>query len=95
MKKEFEAISKIIESNKRVLDVGCGDGTLMEYLKEKQKNDVRGLEPQKILYKNVLLKVFLLLKEMQKKNCPSFQKNHLTTLCLAKHYKLSLIPKKF
>ena len=47
MKKEFEAISKIIENNKRVLDVGCGDGTLMEYLKEQQKNDVRGLEPQK------------------------------------------------
>ena len=42
MKKEFEVISKIIENNKRVLDVGCGDGTLMEYLKEKQKNDVRG-----------------------------------------------------
>ena len=49
MKKEFEAISKIIKNNKRVLDVGCGDGTLMEYLKEKQKNDVRGFEPQKNL----------------------------------------------
>jgi len=37
MKKEFEAISKIIENNKRVLDVGCGDGTLMEHLKKKTK----------------------------------------------------------
>ena len=32
MKKEFEVISKIIKNNKRVLDVGCGDGTLMEFL---------------------------------------------------------------
>ena len=47
MKKEFEVISKIIQNNKRVLDVGCGDGTLMEYLKINQQNDVRGLEPQK------------------------------------------------
>ena len=56
MKKEFEAISKIIENNKRVLDVGCGDGTLMEYLKEKQKNDVRGLEPQKNLVQKCIAK---------------------------------------
>ena len=39
MKKEFEVISKIIQSNKRVLDVGCGDGVLMEYLKNHQQID--------------------------------------------------------
>ena len=49
MKKEFEVISKIIQNNKRVLDIGCGDGILMEYLKKNQQNDVRGLEPQKNL----------------------------------------------
>ena len=56
MKKEFEAISKIIENNKRVLDVGCGDGALMEHLKENQKNDVRGLEPQKNLVQKCIAK---------------------------------------
>ena len=56
MKKEFKVISQIIQNNKRVLDIGCGDGTLMEYLKKNQKNDVRGLEPKKILYKNVFQK---------------------------------------
>jgi methionine biosynthesis protein MetW len=49
MKKEFKVISQIIKNNKRVLDVGCGDGTLMEYLKINQENDVRGLEPKKDL----------------------------------------------
>ena len=43
MKIEFEVIAKIIRNNKRVLDIGCGDGTLMEYLKINQQNDVRGL----------------------------------------------------
>ena len=32
MKQEFKVISNIIEKNTRVLDVGCGDGTLMEFL---------------------------------------------------------------
>ena len=39
MKKEFEVISQIIQNNKRVLDIGCGDGALMEYLKVHQQND--------------------------------------------------------
>jgi len=56
MKKEFEVISKIIENKKRVLDVGCGDGILMEYLKKKQENDVRGLEPQKNLVQECIKK---------------------------------------
>ncbi len=34
MKKEFQIISELIENNKRVLDVGCGDGTLMKHLKD-------------------------------------------------------------
>ena len=56
MKKEFKVISKIIENNKRVLDIGCGDGTLMEYLKINQKNDVRGLEPKKDLVQKCISK---------------------------------------
>ena len=34
MKLEFKLISNIIEKNSRVLDVGCDDGTLMEFLKK-------------------------------------------------------------
>ena len=56
MKKEFKVISNIIENDKRVLDVGCGDGTLMEYLKKNQKNDVRGLEPKKDLVQKCISK---------------------------------------
>ena len=53
MKKEFEVIAQIIQNNKRVLDIGCGDGTLMEYLKVNQQNDVRGLEPKKDYRRNL------------------------------------------
>ena len=52
MKKEFQIISELIENNKRVLDVGCGDGTLMKHLKDNKNIDTRGLEISK---KNVQL----------------------------------------
>ena len=47
MKQEFQIISDLIEKNTRVLDVGCGDGTLMEYLKYNKKIDIRGIEISK------------------------------------------------
>jgi len=47
MKKEFKIIADLIESNTRVLDVGCGDGTLMEFLKNYKKLDIRGIEISK------------------------------------------------
>ncbi len=47
MKKEFQIISELIEKNTRVLDVGCGDGTLMKYLKDNKNIDTRGLEISK------------------------------------------------
>ena len=50
MKKEFKIIADLIENNTRVLDVGCGDGTLMKYLKDEKNIDTRGLE---ILKNNV------------------------------------------
>ena len=56
MKKEFKVIAQIIQNNKRVLDIGCGDGTLMEYLKKNQNNDVRGLEPEKNLVQKCISK---------------------------------------
>ena len=47
MKKEFQIISELIENNTRVLDVGCGDGTLMKHLKNEKNIDTRGLEISK------------------------------------------------
>jgi len=47
MKQEFKIISEFIEKNTRVLDVGCGDGTLMEYLKTDKEIDIRGIEISK------------------------------------------------
>jgi methionine biosynthesis protein MetW len=44
MKKEFNIIADLLPNNSRVLDVGCGDGTLMKFLSKEKNIDVRGLE---------------------------------------------------
>ena len=54
MKEEFKVISKLIDGKSRVLDVGCGDGILMEYLSKNKVVDVRGLEISKEKVKKCL-----------------------------------------
>ena len=47
MKPEYKIIANIIEKNSRVLDVGCDDGILMEFLKKNKNVDIRGIEISK------------------------------------------------
>ena len=47
MKSEYKIIADLIEENKRVLDVGCDDGILMEFLKKNKNVDIRGIEISK------------------------------------------------
>ena len=44
MKNEFNIITNLLPSQSRVLDVGCGDGTLIEALINKKSIDARGIE---------------------------------------------------
>ena len=47
MKKEFKVIADLLPKNVRVLDVGCGDGSLMSHLIKEQNIEARGLELKK------------------------------------------------
>ena len=44
MKKEFKVIADLLPNNSRVLDVGCGDGSLMSFLVNEKNIETRGLE---------------------------------------------------
>ena len=47
MKKEFKVIADLLPKNVRVLDVGCGDGSLMSHLIQEKNIEARGLELKK------------------------------------------------
>ena len=47
MKSEYKIIANIITESTRVLDVGCDDGILMEFLKKNKNVDIRGIEISK------------------------------------------------
>ena len=47
MKKEFKVIAELLPGSTRVLDVGCGDGSLMNFLEKDKNIEVRGLELNK------------------------------------------------
>tara|TARA_B100000963_G_scaffold293514_1_gene263945 strand:- start:1104 stop:1712 length:609 start_codon:yes stop_codon:yes gene_type:complete len=47
MKSEYNVIAGLIEKGSSVLDVGCDDGTLMEFLKTSKNVNIRGIEISK------------------------------------------------
>ena len=56
MKKEFKVIADLLPKNVRVLDVGCGDGSLMSHLIKEKNIEVRGLEIKKKNIKKCIYK---------------------------------------
>ena len=94
MKKEFEVIAKVIKKNKRVLDIGCGDGTLMEHLKISQQNDVRGLEPQKKLVQKCIAKGLSVIEGDAEKELIQFPKKSFDYVVLSQTLQAFLYPEE-
>jgi len=94
MKKEFEVIAQIIRNNKRVLDIGCGDGTLMKYLKLNQQNDVRGLEPQKGLVQKCIARGLSVIEGDAEKELIQFPEKSFDYVVLSQTLQAFLQPEK-
>jgi len=94
MKNEFKIIAEIINNNKRVLDVGCGDGTLMEYLKKNQQNDVRGLEPDKNLVQKCIAKGLSVIEGDAEKELTQFPEKSFDYVILTQTLQAFLNPEE-
>ena len=72
MKNEFQVIAELIEKKKKVLDVGCGDGTLMEFLKNNKKTNIRGLEISKSKVQECIAKGLTVIEGNAEKDLAQF-----------------------
>ena len=83
MKKEFKAISDLIEEKSRVLDVGCGDGELMKYLFENKNVNIRGLEISKESVQNCLSKGLTVIEGNAENDLVQFPENSFDYVVLS------------
>ncbi|MDB3949165.1 methionine biosynthesis protein MetW [Candidatus Pelagibacter sp.] len=94
MKLEFKIIANLIEKNTRVLDVGCGDGTLMEFLKDNNEIDIRGIEISKINVQKSIGKGLTVIEGDAEKDLSQFPDSSFDFVILSQTLQAFLNPEK-
>ena len=94
MKQEFKIIADLIEKNTRVLDVGCGDGTLIEFLKNNKKIDVRGIEISKSKIQKCVSKGLTVIEGDAEKDLAQFPDLSFDYVILSQTLQAFLNPEK-
>ena len=92
MKNEFKVISDLIEDNKKVLDVGCADGTLMPFLKENKNINVRGLEISKDKVQECIAKGLTVIEGNAEKDLKQFPDKSFDYVVLSQTLQAFLSP---
>ena len=72
MKNEFQVIAELIENDKKVLDVGCGDGILMDFLKKNKNTNIRGVEISKSKVQECIAKGLTVIEGNAEKDLKQF-----------------------
>ena len=94
MKQEFKIISDLIDENSHVLDVGCGDGILMEYLVEKKKVNIRGIEISKTKVQNCIAKGLTIIEGNAEEDLKQFPDKSFDYVVLSQTLQAFLNPEK-
>ena len=94
MKQEFRIIADLIEKKTRVLDVGCGDGTLMEFLKNNKEIDIRGIEISKNNVQRCIGKGLTVIEGDAEKDLSQFPDESFDFVILSQTLQAFLNPEK-
>ncbi len=87
MKNEFQVIADLIEKDKKVLDVGCADGTLMKFLKDNKNINIRGLEISKEKVQECIAKGLTVIEGNAEKDLKQFPDKSFDYV--QKHYQMN------
>ena len=94
MKQEFKIISDLIDENSHVLDFGCGDGILMEYLVKEKKVNIRGIEISKTKVQNCIAKGLTIIEGNAEEDLKQFPDKSFDYVVLSQTLQAFLSPEK-
>ncbi len=94
MKSEFKIISNLIDKNSHVLDVGCGDGILMEFLAQEKKVNIRGIEISKTKVQNCIAKGLTIIEGNAEEDLKQFPDKSFDYVILSQTLQAFLNPEK-
>ncbi len=94
MKPEFRIISDLIVSNSHVLDVGCGDGILMEFLIKEKSVNIRGIEISKAKVQNCISKGLTIIEGNAEEDLKQFPDKSFDYVILSQTLQAFLNPEK-
>tara|TARA_B100000003_G_scaffold191649_1_gene190685 strand:+ start:609 stop:1205 length:597 start_codon:yes stop_codon:yes gene_type:complete len=94
MKPEFKIISQLIDENSQVLDVGCGDGILMDYLIKEKKVNIRGIEISKTKVQNCIAKGLTIIEGNAEEDLQQFPNKSFDYVILSQTLQAFLNPEK-
>ena len=94
MKQEFKIITDLIDENSHVLDVGCGDGILMEYLFKEKKVNIRGIEISKTKVQNCIAKGLTIIEGNAEEDLKQFPDKSFDYVVLSQTLQAFLNPEK-
>ena len=94
MKPEFKIISDLINENSHVLDVGCGDGILMEFLVKEKKVNIRGIEISKTKVQNCIAKGLTIIEGNAEADLEQFPDKSFDYVILSQTLQAFLNPEK-
>ena len=94
MKSEYKIIANLLNENSRVLDVGCDDGTLMEFLKKNKKVDIRGIEISKKKVQTCISKGLTVIEGNAEFDLKQFPNNSFDYVVLGQTLQAFINPEK-
>ena len=94
MKKEFRIIADLIEKNSRVLDVGCGDGELMNFILNNISKDIRGIEISKNNVQKCISKGLTVIEGDAERDLYQFPESSFDFVILSQTLQAFLNPEK-
>ena len=94
IRKDWELIQTLIENNRKVLDIGCGEGELISKLEKNKNSDARGIDFNGNLVRNALSQGLCVIQGDAEKDLNQYSDESFDYVILSQTLQAMYNPKK-